>query len=348
MRSGPLVAPRGAATPGSTPAYAVKNIEDSSGIQLGYPLGVNNKGDIVYYQACECIGLGNGNAAYVIHDDDTLTTLFAEDRGDVTYSAIPYAINNAGDEAGMWSQGGPVRGISNHIDWTPTRQYADPAYSDTVSFALALNDANVSVGQAPIGGIPEAALFSITATGNQARPKGLLPPKGTSWVGTATGINDAGTIVGYGTFGNGNGRALKFALGGYAQVIPVAPAGVSSAAQAINQHGDVVGSAGSQAFLYRNNSVTYLPRPPGETAGNAVAYAINASDEVVGDIVTPTGQTTFLYTGGHSYDLNSLLPADSGWTIFHAAGINDAGEIVGTGNDTKSTTGGSSFSMKPQ
>jgi hypothetical protein len=31
------------------------------------------------------------------------------------------------------------------------------------------------------------------------------------------------------------------------------------------------------------------------------------------------------------YDLTSLLPANSGWTLTTAAGINDLGEIVGTG-----------------
>lgn len=341
------VRPGVAALAGTRPYSSIKDVGDPNG--FGYPLGVNNKGDIVYYDDCECVGnFAGGNFAYVIHDDGSTTLLFYVDAGDITYSAIPYAINNTGDEAGMWSMTGPVVGLYNHIDWTPTREYADPARVDSGSFALAINDGNVSVGQAPVGGVTGAALFSITPAGNNARPKALLPPKGTAWVGTATGINNAGKIVGYGTFGKGQGRALEFALGGYAHVLPVGPPGISTSAQAVNQHGDVVGSAGSEAFLYRNNRVTYLPRPPGETAGNAVAYAINASDEVVGDIITPTGYTPFLYANGHSYDLNSLLPANSGWSLVHAAGINDAGEIVGTGNDANSAFGyGGSFAMKP-
>jgi probable HAF family extracellular repeat protein len=128
-------------------------------------------------------------------------------------------------------------------------------------------------------------------------------------------------------------------------VLPVGAPGVSSSAQAINAHGDVVGNAGGQAFLYRNGRTLYLPRPPGETAGNAVAYAVNASDEVVGDIVTgPSTSSAFLYANGRSYDLDTLLPAKSGWHISHAAGINASGQIVGVAGSGPVFGG---ISMKP-
>ena len=127
-----------------------------------------------------------------------------------------------------------------HADWTPTRSYDDPV--DDGSFALAMNDANMSVGQAIFAGTPCAALFQITTAGGDARPKILLPPKGTSWVGTATGINASGIIVGYEVFGNGNsdGRAVRFFEHGNAVVLPVGAAGASTSAQAINVHGDIV------------------------------------------------------------------------------------------------------------
>ena len=38
-----------------------------------------------------------------------------------------------------------------------------------------------------------------------------------------------------------------------------------------------------------------------------------------------------MYTGGKMFDLNSFIPANSGWTLQSATGINDNGEIVGDG-----------------
>ncbi len=64
---------------------------------------------------------------------------------------------------------------------------------------------------------------------------------------------------------------------------------------------------------------------------NAVAVAINASDEIVGYIIDPATDegTGFLYVNRQSYDLNALLQANSEWQITGADAINDGGEIVG-------------------
>ena len=62
------------------------------------------------------------------------------------------------------------------------------------------------------------------------------------------------------------------------------------------------------------------------------AYAINDLSEVIGYSYTSNGaQDAFLYEGGVMLDLNSLLPVGSGWSLTAAYGINDAGDIVGTG-----------------
>ena len=63
------------------------------------------------------------------------------------------------------------------------------------------------------------------------------------------------------------------------------------------------------------------------------ADAINNEGQVVGIYgVSYSGAThAFLYSGGVETDLDSLLPANSGWQITRAVGINDAGQIVGNG-----------------
>ena len=339
--------------PYAAPAYAIVNLDDIAAADigepsvLGFPTAVNNAGHITYYAECECVGNTN-NIALAINDTGTYSvTLYADSEIEGADNAIPYAIAandySAGEDTHYY---GPGDGHEEPIAWTPTAGFLYFPGADNGSFALAINDRGVSVGQdTGPKGVFAVAYASTGASGGFTRTL-LKPPKNVSWIGTATGINDAGEIVGYGTF-PGGGRALRFSQTGYATVLPVGAPGASTSAQAINQRGDVVGNAGNQAYLYRNNRTLVLPRPSGETAGNAVAYAINKNDAVVGDIVTGAHtSTSFLFTGGASYDLNALLPANSGWQITHAAGINDNGQIVGQGYYLGG--GPISFSMKPQ
>ena len=331
-----------------TPIAANAILQDTS-LGFGYPTAVDNAGHIPYYDDCGCAGIDN-NIAIEINDTGTFSTILYEDESqEGAGDAVPNGVSPNGNIVGeAFTQYGNSSSYRQVISWTQTGEYVSGA-SDT-TYGLGINDAGVSVGSDTGAEGSYAAEFSLNARGAVNRAL-LEPPKNTSWTGVATGINDAGQIVGYATFpgGSGDGRAVRFFTTGNAQVLPVAAAGVSSAAQAINERGHIVGSAGSQAFLYSNNRVAYLPRPPGDAAANAVAYAINASDEVVGDIGTSAGPTAaFLYVGGQSYDLGALLPANSGWQIVHAAGINDAGQIVGVGYFAGEGGKLAAFSMKPQ
>jgi hypothetical protein len=141
---------------------------------------------------------------------------------------------------------------------------------------------------------------------------------------TATGINDAGEIVGFAC-----NEAVRFSLTGYAE--PLFSSKLSSSAEAINQRGDVAGYFDNgSAFLYRSGKIFTLPLPAGDKGLNAYAYAINSSDEVVGTL-SGKSSSAFAYINGHSYDLNSLIAPNSGWKIVDAFGVNDHGEIVGDG-----------------
>jgi probable HAF family extracellular repeat protein len=57
-------------------------------------------------------------------------------------------------------------------------------------------------------------------------------------------------------------------------------------------------------------------------SGQVVGYSNNEDDD----------WRPFLYEDGQMIDLNSLLPAESGWTLEFAYAINDRGEIVGEGS----------------
>jgi hypothetical protein len=43
------------------------------------------------------------------------------------------------------------------------------------------------------------------------------------------------------------------------------------------------------------------------------------------------GWHAFVYRNGQMFDLNNLIPANSGWVLTTATGINDTGHIVGSG-----------------
>src|SRR6202034_2029899 len=69
------------------------------------------------------------------------------------------------------------------------------------------------------------------------------------------------------------------------------------------------------------------------------ANAINDSGQIVGDAVNAAGGLdAFLYSNGTMTDLNTLLPANSGWQLQTAAGINNKGVIAGVGTAPDGST----------
>src|SRR5215207_11374984 len=66
---------------------------------------------------------------------------------------------------------------------------------------------------------------------------------------------------------------------------------------------------------------------------SSVAKGINKSGQVVGWSDNSSGELhAILYDSTNGMkDLNSLIPADSGWTIHEARAINNYGQIAATG-----------------
>ena len=111
--------------------------------------------------------------------------------------------------------------------------------------------------------------------------------------------------------------------------------GVSSYAMAINNSGDVAGSAqmangSSHAFAAYGTNMIDL----GTLGGMAsYAYGINDQGNVAGYSWMASNATTdgFLEEGGVMYDINSLLIDAPGWDVTALYGINNSNQVVGVG-----------------
>jgi len=124
----------------------------------------------------------------------------------------------------------------------------------------------------------------------------------------------------------------------------VLPGDEDSGAAAINDLGQIVGSSGRtdpdtyesfyRPFLYEAGSMRALPVPSTES----YAGDINKSGVVVGSMRAGGGFSNFhafIHAGGVTYNLNTLIPRESGLHLAYANAINDAGQIVGVAFDAR-------------
>jgi len=139
------------------------------------------------------------------------------------------------------------------------------------------------------------------------------------------GINDAGQIV-------GTARLLDASAGfvwddGVLTYVGDLGSG-ASAATAINELGQVAGVSGNASgdrhpFLWHDGVIADIGTNmlPGQDADRIVA--VNDLGHAISEWA--------LYRGGQAYDLEDLIPADSGWNLSRMGDINNRGEIIGTG-----------------
>jgi probable HAF family extracellular repeat protein len=155
---------------------------------------------------------------------------------------------------------------------------------------------------------------------------------------SAAGINDAGQIVG-GSWDDVTGmtRAFLWTSGAGFTDLGTLAGFTDAEATAINAAGQVVGEASTgsigpvHGFLWMSDgTMTDLGTLPGFASVHP--HAINAGVVVTGEASNdPAPGRAFIWQNNVITDLNTLIPPESGWLLQRATGINDSGQIVGTG-----------------
>jgi probable HAF family extracellular repeat protein len=300
---------------GATPLYTL-----DEGLTLGgtggVGVGINNLGEVVGQSRTT---LGHDHAFLYSHGVMTdLGTLGGD-------TSCAWNINESRQVAG-WSETSPG-------SYTHAFLYSGGAMADlgtlggNESRGYGINDLGEVVGQSDTSGVNHAFLYR----GGSMADLGTL---GGSWSG-AIGINNSTQVVGWSyVSGDYTHHAYLYADGLMTDLGTLG--GMASTARGINASAQVVGGAHTSSgawhgFLYSGGTMNDLG-----TLGGTESYAlaINDSAQVVGESKTSTDvYHAFLYTEGSMIDLNNLIPADSGWTLNVADGINDAGQIVGRGTN---------------
>jgi hypothetical protein len=112
------------------------------------------------------------------------------------------------------------------------------------------------------------------------------------------------------------------------------PRGGSSQPKASNATGLAAGGAvfsnGAVQATYWWGSQHYL-RFPTRPGIDTDVYGMNAAGVAVGLIGLPGNFHAALFEHGNVYDLNSLIPSGSGWTLTKASAISNTGVVVGAG-----------------
>ena len=326
MASGMVLAQQ---TTSTVPSYTVKDLGTLPGRTESVAFDINDTGQVVGYSGTITSSQEDAHAfLYSGGQMQDLGTL------DSTYNySVARGINASGQVVGSSKiSSGEYRAFlysGGQMKDLGTLRFLN-------SGASAINDSGQVVGTA--GGLTSGHTSLTRAflySGDQMQDLGTLPGHTDSG---ASDINDTGQIVGYSgnsTFPRNNHAFLY--SGGQMQDLGTLPGHTDSGALAINNTGQIVGGSGNSglltdnhAFLYSGGQMQDLGTLPGGIG--SVAYSVNDSGQVVGVSLTSNEtKRAFLYSDAQMYDLNNLIPANSGWTLLEAQGINTSGQIVGTG-----------------
>jgi len=287
---------------------------------------------------------GNSSVAYKVND-------LSQVAGNSTLPGNAYGhafiyqngtLTDVGTLSGGWSVAFQVNASGEAVGYAPLSTGNDRAFTFSngqitalptlgggFSDGYAINDFGQVVGaSATSTGDTHPFLFS---NGQMIDLGTLGSPPGPEYWNSAQGINNPGQVVGYSYTATGGFFGFLWTNGKMKNL--GALGGSLSEAWAINDASQITGGAYlkngvEHVFLFSKGKMIDVDGRTGFS--NSIGWAINKFGTVVGRFDVASGTHAFI-SNGKLQDLNPLIPANSGWVLEEARGINDSGQISGYG-----------------
>jgi probable HAF family extracellular repeat protein len=311
-------------TPPPPPHYSISDLGTLGGTNSSAN-GINDRSQVVGSS------LTNSGAEHAfLYSEGKMTDLGT--LGGMTSSAL--GINSLGHVVGNSEM---ARQAAQHaFVYNGSRMTDLGTLGGVSSSASGINDADEVVGYSFIPVVSHSFvtgivwLHAFVYSNGRMRDLGTLGGPNSAGVG----INAIGQIAGN-SFIDVNSAQHAFLYSNGRMTDQGTLGGTNSMGIGINALGQTVGSSftsgdGSfHAFFDGSDKMIDLGTLGGS---NSSANSINASGQVVGESDTENGvEHAFFWNNGAMTDLNTVIPAGSGWELRWASSISDGGEIVGSG-----------------
>lgn len=324
----------------SAQTYTITDLGVLKGDNESSGFWINNLGDVVGCSDTQttygypCTGLVPGQRAFYWSRAKGMKNLGTLSGGTVSGAL---GINDADTIVGYSNMKGHAATDFFAVEWSSTgiRNLGTLA-GGTSSAAFQINSAGEISGDSFLSnGVVNATQWR----NNKIRNLGKLP-KAIFTAGLS--INDNGYIVGESVFSYGppfvshgflwNGSTMKD--------LGTLPGGITSMANALNSSAVIVGQSDGRSTAGHWHAVLWDTsrkiKDLGVLKGGtySVAFGVNDSEVVVGyGNIANNAPHAMIWTSSHGMrDLNSLIPAGSGWTLINANAINNVGQITGYGS----------------
>ena len=325
---------------GAAQTYTITDIGVLKGDNESSGFWLNNYGEVVgcsdtqTSEGYPCTGLVSGQHAFLWSKSTGMKDLGTVAGGTVSGAS---GVNDLGTVVGYSNIKGQSATNFVAFVWTSNAGMVNlgTLAGGNSSAAFEINSAGIIAGDSfTSSGVVDATSW----TNKRIRNLGGLPK---AIFSASLDVNDSNEIVGESVFSYGPPfKSHGFAwMSGTGMIdLGTLAGGVTSVANAINSSGTIVGQSDGSSTAGHWHAVEWDAERKIRDLGNlpggnySIAFAVNDFNVVVGyGNLSNNAAHALIWTSSGVKDLNSLIPAGSGWVLINANAINNVGQITGYG-----------------